>query len=154
MTTERKLDIFELLLKIDRKDYGIWETLTDDQKKEFSPLIVMRWMAGMTDPQQLIFLNELVNPLVFNLHDKELMIKLLTVCSNGKSKRYSWINYKVNGARKKRASVQLVAKHYQMSYKDAEDSMKLLTDDDIMDIAGLQGLQKDELTELKKDLKK
>ena len=31
---ERALDIFQLLGDIDKKNYGLWDKLTDEQKKE------------------------------------------------------------------------------------------------------------------------
>jgi hypothetical protein len=42
MAKERALDVFQLLAQIDSKNYEIWDSLNDDQKKEFSPLVVMR----------------------------------------------------------------------------------------------------------------
>lgn len=154
MAKERSLDIFDLLAQIDRKNYDIWDKLTEEQKKELSPLVVMRWMAGMSDPMQLIFLNEIVNPTVFPLGThKELLLKLLTVCSNGKSKRYQWINYKLSGERKAKTSTRLIAEHYGLSIKDAEDARRLFTNEDLMELAELQGFQKDELSALKRELK-
>ena len=152
MAKERALDIFQLLGEIDKKNYGLWDSLTEDQKKEFSALVTMRWMAGTTDERQIILLNEVVNVSVFNLpKHEELMMKLLTVCSSGSKKRYSWINYKLSGAKKKKA-VELIAEHYQMSLKDAEDTVKLFTPDEIIELGEDMGLQKDELKLLKKEV--
>lgn len=155
MAKERALDVFELLGKLDRKDYEIWDALTDEQKKEFSPLVVMRWMAGCSDPVQIIFLNEIVNTSVFQLGDhKELLMKLLAVCSNGKSKRYSWINYKVSSGTKKSKKVNdLIAAHYHMSLKEADEARKLFSDAEIIELAEMHGLQKEEINEIKKELK-
>lgn len=156
MAKDRALDIFTLLEQVDRKNYHIWDSLTEDQRKEFSPLIALRWMAGCTDPVQIIFLNELINPTVFTFgpEKKELLLKLLTVCSNGKPKRYQWINYKLGGSSKKmKKAVELVMNHYRLSPKEAEDSRRLFSDDEILALAEEQGLQKDEMLELKKELK-
>ena len=151
---QRSLDIFTLLEQIDRKNYSIWDSLTDEQKKEFSPLVTLRWMAGCSDPVQLIFLNEIVNPTVFTMGEhKEFLLKLLTVCSNGKPKRYQWINYKLGGSKKMKKSVELVMNHYRLSPKEAEDTRRLFSDEEILELAEAQGLQKDEIGELKKELK-
>lgn len=152
---ERALDVFGLLSQIDSKDYDIWDKLTAEQKKEFSPLVTMRWMAGMGDPVQLIFLNEIVNTSVFQLGDahKEFLLKLLTVCSNGKSKRYGWVNYKVSSGKKNKRSVELIAEHYKLSLNEAQESRALFSPEEILELAELQGLQKDEIAELKKELK-
>jgi len=154
MAKERTLDIFQLLSEIDRKNYSLWDSLSDEQKKEFSPLVTMRWMAGTTDQRQLIFLNEIVNTSVFDIGDhKELLLKLLTVCSSGSHQRYSWINYRLSGTSKKsKLSTSLVAEHYRLSMKEAEDVVKLLSPAEIVEIGELQGLQKDELKDLKKEV--
>lgn len=150
---ERALDIFQLLGQIDAKNYGIWDTLTPEQQKEFSPLVTMRWMSSCNDPFQLIMLNEIVNPTVFNLPDhKEFLLKLLTVCSNGKNKRYGWVNYKAGGTKKAKMSVQLIAEHYNMSLVEASDSVRLFSAAEIFELGEMHGLQKDELKNLKKEL--
>ena len=153
MAKERALDIFALLGDIDRKKYDLWEGFTDEQKKEFSPLVTMRWMAGTTSPLQMIMLNELVNVTLFNIggDHKEFMLKLLTVCSDGNQKRYTWSNYKTSGSKKKQ-SVELIATHYNLSLKEAEDSLKLFTPEEIMELGEIHGLQKDELKALKKEV--
>jgi hypothetical protein len=155
MAKERALDIFALLDQVDRKNYHIWDSLTEEQRKEFSPLVALRWMAGCTDPVQIIFLNELVNPTVFTFgqEKKELLLKLLTVCSNGKPKRYQWINYKMGGSKKMRRSVELIMNHYRMSPSEAEDSRRLFSEEEILELAEAEGLQKDEILELKKEFK-
>lgn len=149
----RALDIFTLLGEVDRKNYGLWDSLSEDQKKEFSALVTMRWMAGTTDQRQIIFLNEVVNTSLFNIGEhKELLLKLLTVCSSGSTKRYSWINYKLSGSKKNKMSVELVAEHYNMSTKEAEDAVRLFSPDELMELGELQGWQKDELAKLKKEV--
>jgi len=152
LAKERALDIFMLLGEIDKKNYNVWDSLSEDQKKEFSALVTMRWMAGTTDERQIIFLNEVVNLAVFNLPDhRELLLKLLTVCSSGETRRYTWINYKLGGAKKNKKAVELIAEHYQMSLRDAEDTVRLFSPDEIMELGEDCGLQKDELKLLKKE---
>jgi hypothetical protein len=154
-TKERALDIFWLLDQFNRKDYSLWEKLTDEQKKEFSPLVVMRWLAGTDDPAQLIFLNEIVNVSIFSLpNHPELLFKLLQVCCQGATRRHSWINYKVSGSSKKsKRSVELIAAHYHLTLKEAEDSRRLFSPEEILELGELHGLQKEELNELKKEIK-
>jgi hypothetical protein len=151
---ERALDIFMLLGELDKKNYYIWDALSEDQQKEFSALVTMRWMAGTTDQRQLIMLNEIVNTSVFSLPDRrELMMKLLAVCSSGDKKRYSWINYKLSSAKKNKMAIQLISEHYGMSIKDAEDTLRLFSADEIMELGEACGLQKEELQLLKKEIK-
>jgi hypothetical protein len=153
MAKERALDIFHLMGEIDKKKYDIWDKLNDDQKKEFSALITMRWMAGTTDERQIIFLNELVNLAVFSLPEhKQLLMELLTVCSSGKPKRYSWVNYKLTAGSKKKLAVQLVADHYNLSLKEAEDSVLQFSTEELLELAEIQGWQKEDLKNLKKEV--
>ena len=155
MAKERSIDIFTLLEQIDRKNYQIWDSLTEEQRKEFSPLVTLRWMAGTTDPVQLIFLNEIMNPTIFTLGDKkEFLLKLLTVCSNGKLKRYQWINYKVGGSKKMKKSVELIANHYKLGPKEAEDTRRLFNEEELIELAEANGWQKDEIKELLGELRK
>lgn len=153
MSKERALDIFALLPQLDQKNRQIWDTLTDQQKKEFSALVTMRWMCGTTDVTQLMLLNEVVNTKVFALgHKPELLIKLLAACGSGRPKRYSWIKYKVAGGKKTKRSIQLIIDHYGMSAAEAEESRLLFSDEELLELAQEQGLQRDELNELKKEL--
>ena len=154
MAKERALDVFMLLGEIDRKNYGLWDTLSEEQKKEFSPLVTMRWMAGTTDQRQIIFLNEIVNMAVFNIGEhKELLLKLLMVCSSGNKQRYNWINYKLGGTKKAKRAVELVADQYHMSLKEAADAIKLFSPQELMDLGEAHGLQKDELKDLLKEIR-
>jgi len=147
---ERALDIFALLSQIDKKNYQIWDSLTEAQQKEFSPLIVMRWMSGTSDPFQIIMLNEVVNPYVFELN-KELLLKLLGVCSNGKQKRYSWVNLKTVG-KKQKTAVELIEQYYEMTTREALDVLPMFSSEELMELAEELGLQKDELKNFKKEL--
>jgi len=152
-TKEHALDIFKVLGELDRKNYNLWDKLTPEEQKGFSPLIAMRWMAGTTDQRQLVFLNEIVNMTVFNIGaHKELLMKLLAVCSSGETKRYSWINFKVGGAKKSKRSVELISEHYGMSLKDAEDTLRLFSPEELMFLGEAAGLQKEELKLLKKEV--
>jgi hypothetical protein len=154
-TKERSLDIFTLLDQIDRKNFDIWESLTEEQRKDFSPLVVMRWMSGSSSIRQTVFLNEIVNPVVFSLGDhKEFLMKLLTVCSSGEKKRYSWKNYKLSGSKNSKHAVELISSYYNLSLKEAEDSLKLFSPEEILELGELHGLQKDELRNLKKEVSK
>jgi len=50
-TKERKLDLFqEVLPAITRRDFGFYNSMTEEQKKEFSPWLVQRWCTGADDP--------------------------------------------------------------------------------------------------------
>lgn len=155
MAKERALDLFQLLGQIDRKDYHIWQSLTSEQQKEFSAYMTLMWMAGTTDPFQILMLNEVVNTTLFSLPEhRELMLKLLAVCSNGQSKRYTWVKYKLGGnGTKVKLAIKLLMEHHRYSEKEAEDVYPLYSTAELIELAESQGWQKDELKDLAKELK-
>ena len=49
MASERKLDLFWLLGEMNKKNYGVWDTLDEDQKKELSLYTLTMWLASTND---------------------------------------------------------------------------------------------------------
>lgn len=48
-------DLFEALVALDKKDYGYYDRLTEEQKKKFVPFMMVHWMSavkGSKDIQQ------------------------------------------------------------------------------------------------------
>src|SRR5271157_4202027 len=91
-----KLDIFDLLGKLNSPHSGdIYSKLSDEEKKGFAPLVVMRWMSGTSDKRQIMMLNEFVNPYIFALgKHPHLLMMLLQVASSKTQKRYNWLGIK------------------------------------------------------------
>lgn len=151
MAKERALDIFWLLGQLDRKNFNLWSELTEEQRKEVSPYVILRWLMGTDEPEQLIKLAELANSSLFDLADKkELMLMVLAASTVGGPKRYSWVTPK--GAAKSGRAVQLIAQTYRMPLKHATDVRPLFAAADIVALAEAQGWQKDELKDLQKEL--
>lgn len=148
-----KLDIFKLLGRLDKGDYHVWEKLSDEERKGFSSLVTMRWMSGTSDARQVVFLNELVNPMIFNLSDHpELQMKLLAIASSKQNKRYKWLSMKTT--RKVKPKILNVIKEYlEYSSKDAEEASVLISNEDIISMAEELGYQPDEIKNIKKELK-
>lgn len=44
-----KLDIKKVLAAVDSKDYNFYDNLTDDERKSFSPYVLMRYISNTTD---------------------------------------------------------------------------------------------------------
>lgn len=152
MAKEFALDIFQLLGNIDKGNLAIWPTLTEEQRKSFAPLVVMRWMSGTSDDRQIIFLNEFVNKMVFTIgNHKELMMQLLAVSSSKQPRRYQWLAAKSGG--KKHKGMDVVCEYYGYGIRDAKEALKVLTNDDIIEMAEELGYQKDQIAKLKKELK-
>lgn len=151
---ERKLDIFQLLNGLSKGDVSVYHSLSDQEKKEVLPLIVMRWMSGTIDERQIVFLNELVNPFVFPFYKhKDLLVDLLAVCGPGTSRRYTW-----NKALSKKKSahpkaVEVIKQYFHYNTVGANEALGILSADDIVDYAQQLGWQPDDISKLKKELK-
>lgn len=50
-----KLDMNLLLEKIDMADYGYYDSLSDKEKKHFTPYTVLRWVSALDDSVQLTY---------------------------------------------------------------------------------------------------
>jgi hypothetical protein len=93
---ERKLDIFDVLRATDRRDGNWLNQQSDDARKEFTPLVVMRWAATVVDGPEsaymLYMVNERVNCdlYVFYRHP-DLVFRLLASCGLGKVKKHQWL---------------------------------------------------------------
>jgi hypothetical protein len=85
-----KLDIKKELNAVDLKNYKFYENLSDDEKKAFSPFVLMRYTSnvqGDSDTQEwfLDTTNEMVNKhhWVFSKDHKELLWKLYATVGTG-----------------------------------------------------------------------
>jgi len=153
-TPTRKLDIFKVLNMISTKNTKGYENLSEEEKKGFLPVIVTRWLSGTSNPTQIIYINELVNPFVFSLHKHpQLLYDLMTLCGPNKPQRYYWNKTVSSKSTKLPVTVGVVRDQFGYNTKHALEALPLLSNDDIMEYAEDLGLQKDDITKLKKELK-
>lgn len=151
---ERKLDIFRVLKEADLKHTDFYASLTEEERKNFLPFLVTRWLSGTPNRRQIIFLNELVNPFTFSLvGHKELLWKLMTVCTSGKPQRYFWNKLPSKANSSKPISVQVVAEYFQLPTKDAQEAIACLSGNDVLDMAEELGRQPEEIAKLRKEYK-
>jgi hypothetical protein len=123
-----KLDIKRELSAVDHKNYDFYDKLTDDEKKAFSPYILMRYVSnvqGDRDTQEwfLEMTNELVNKNHWTLSKdhKPLLWKLFAGTGTGAS---AYHPYLAGGKKEKAVKIEkLLAEIYPA--KKMED-IKLL----------------------------
>jgi hypothetical protein len=88
------LNIADVLSALDRRDIMYYNTLSDDDKKELSEWVLMRFMSSAnTNPDyHLLMINDMVN-VNFNIVNKhpELVWRLLSMCGAGDKKYHPWI---------------------------------------------------------------
>lgn len=144
----KKIDIFEVLRKIDECDVVYFQNLSEEEMKSIQPLVIMRWMTGTKDTTQIQRLNTISNSFIFSLQkEKMLLIKLLMASSTSK-KTYKWYGKKQSGIMPK-SNVEIIMDYYNCSKKEAVEAVKLLSKDDILELAAELGYQKDDMTGIK-----
>jgi len=132
MVVQRKLDLFnEILPAIDRKDYDFYDRLTDEQKKEIQPLLLLRWGASIdiNDPILLHYylasFNHHANKNFFNLYKHPKLQWLMIAASSpnlGKYRR-KWLGKKKTKDPKDEIKKQLASIY--PTYK--EDDIEVLS---------------------------
>ena len=148
-----RLNIFELLENIDKQNINYFKNLSDREKKQFVPVVVMQWLSCTSDPSQIVLLNEIVNKRIFSLYKHpELMYYLMTTCTSGSKKFYKWKKPTKRNVKYPK-SVEVIKEALEYSTKRAMESLPMLSNDDILDIARDLGYQQDKLKELTKELK-
>ena len=153
MATNYKLDIFDLLGKINSPKSGdIYAKLSDEERKGFAPLIVMRWMSGTSDERQIILLNEFVNKSVFSLaKHPHLLMQLLQVASSKTNKRYQWLGIK--SKKKNVESMRVVGEYYEMSEREVKLLNPFPTQEEMIQMAEELGWEKEDIKKLEKEFK-
>jgi len=150
---EYKLDIFECLSQISKKNIHYYDNLSDEQKKGFLSLIISRWVYGTPHELQILLLNQVVNPYLFSLNKHpSLIYKLLTTTSVRPNTVYRWKAKQQDI--KFPLSINVISKYYGISKREAILHLPNYTAPDILTMCADIGLQTDELKNLKIELKK
>ena len=153
-TKQYKVDIFDILDNLNAKNRNYYPSLKDEEKKAIPMPVVMRWLTGTSNPRQIVFINELVNPFVFSLSKHpELIMDLMMSCTSGSKVRYRYPKLAKKKASGTPKLVQTIQEYFGYNSKHAEDALGILEDDDILDYASQLGYQKDDIKIIKKELK-
>ena len=150
-STPPKLDIFRVLAAAGRKNTDFYSTLTPEEQKAMQPILVTRWMSGTQRADQIVYLNEIINPFVFSLSShKQLLWHLMTIASVAGNQKCNWIKSPAKTT-KKAISASVVSQYYKYSTSRAIDALALLTVEDILEMGVDLGCQTDELAKIKKE---
>lgn len=119
-----KLNITNEMREFDRKNRAFYDDLTEEERKKFSPFLMIRWgsaVDGSRDLQEfyVIAVNERLNKHFFNINTarhKKLQWLMATSVSPGLgTHRHSWIapKKKESGASAKRKQLAEIFPHYK-----------------------------------------
>jgi hypothetical protein len=121
---KHKLDLFKVVLPaLDRGDKEFFNSLTPEEKKDFSPLILMRWMSFLGDQSNkkewaILAVNDLVNIGFWQLskNHKELQHLLLCVGSLGTKQYHQWVPVKT-----RKGENSAINEFFREIYPDSND---------------------------------
>jgi hypothetical protein len=147
-----KLDIFDLLRRVDAKEADIYSRLSADERTGFSALIAQRWLSGTKDTGQVIALANFSNRAVFSLaRHPHLQLLLLQACASGRQHRYAWLPFGPKTGH--RLYDKAVMEFLGVSNRELRQLDPQPTSAEAIEMATQLGWQKEELAALEKELK-
>lgn len=119
-----KLNIANEMKMFDRKSREFYDQLTDEEKRKFSPYLMIRWGSAVEGSRELqefyvIATNERLNKHFFNVngtrHKKLHWLMATAVSPDLGTHRHTWIapKKKESGASAKRRQLAEIFPHYQ-----------------------------------------
>lgn len=149
----RKLDIFKLINRyLDKNEHAVYKTLTEDEKKEFSPFMIMEWMRSTNNKLQLMLVNEFLNQYVFSLaKHPDLLSGIIEATTIKGPCRFSW--YKSKSYKNHKMISNVVSTYYNISERESEYYLPFINADDLYSIAEYLGLSDDNMKKLKLEIK-
>lgn len=121
------LTLFQVLDEIERKNYFIWDQLNASERKQFYPVVLLKWMAGSgVDPCKL----QRINTHFFAKPPKDQFLLLATAGAQG-NKRWKWVAKKASPVEKELAAIQYV---YNTNLRQAQQTIPLLSTQELEDV--------------------
>lgn len=142
-----KLTIKSETAALDRKDQGFYDSLTDEEKKKFSPYLMLRYSAsveGSADLQAwyLMATNERVNKNFFDIstsqHKKLQWLMCTTVSPAMGNQRHYWLGTKKSD-RDNKAIKFLTSLYPELKSDDIELLAELNSKEDLRNMARQHG---------------
>lgn len=148
-----KNDIFSIMAALDKGDYFVYDKLSPEERKEAPIFMLLKWMCATSDDSQILRMNAIVNPIIFNTYKHDsLHMKLLAIASNKKSKKYTWIKQKSSSNKKQKLAINVIKEYYNISEKEALLAISSLDKKEIIEMCEVLGYQKEEIAKIKKEL--
>lgn len=149
-----KLDVFEVLNAIDRRDMTFFDRLSEEERKGFSPYVVLRWLSSVNGPMAehyLVLANELVNIDFQALKDyPDLIYRLMAACGAGRKQNRTgcWVKPPQRGKSPARLQAFLETQHPLASTQEIDMLLNLHTLETFEDLVYQTGCSDQEAAEL------
>lgn len=145
----RTVNIFDVLKKIDTRQEDYYDALSDAEQKQLHPLVLTRWLSGVSDPSVILMLNHTTNRYNFALSNhKPLLMRMLLLAASGRSRRYQWLPKVTEKTNSK--AIQVLRQYYSCSEREAKMYVTQHSQDEIIQMANFLGWQKDDVKTLTK----
>lgn len=163
MSSEKLLNNKDVLENIDIRNASYYDTLTDEQKKEFSPFIIMKMASSVEDKSKLDTIYhyiKLANVVNINLWDpimkshQKLQWLLLSIVGCGKKVYHPWINVTNNRNNKSKIDLLIERRYPGINRMELKLLKKKLSKDDIIEIMHRFGMQDSDMNDIIKELEK
>lgn len=147
MAKAYKNNIFEVIKQMDYKNYGYYDSLSDDLKKEIQPYTLLRWEScasgNENSHKELTLKANRVNEHFWELSKyKDLQWKMLCTCGTKQWTKHQWISISSTTLDKRSKKYTVVREFYKsLNNEDFDIVYKSLTDDDIETIFQNLGLK-------------
>ena len=157
---EYKLDIKEVLGAIDRGDLSYYTSLTEEERKAYVPLVIMRWLSALPDQNPskqwaVVATNDLVNVGFWELSKHpELQHMLMCAAGTGRRQFHEWIPAGGRRSKTKKLDEYLLARHPDADHDELDLLRQTLDRKSFKEHLEQEGLADKEIKELLDELKK
>jgi len=135
-----KLDIFRVLEALDKKDYGFYDRLDDEEKKGFSAFLALKWLSSVSNGKEMQHYyiaasNHYANTHLFTVskHPK-LQWLMLCAASPGVGKlRHEWIKTNKTGKTDNSKFNKLSELYPNYKYDDIAVLCEIISDKEVND---------------------
>lgn len=150
MSSERKIDLKQLFASLSQKQRNYFTNFDQQQQNEFQPLIIQRFLSGVSDPSQIVLLNTFCNPYIFALYQHKQLLALLLLAVNS----HKYFRWKKCGTDPSTPNcIRVIQQTYNYNKQHALEVLEILTADHILQFAKDLGYQKDEIAKIRQELK-
>lgn len=156
---ERKLDLFELIRRAENRDFSYYDSLSEEEQKEFQPWVAMRFMSSAPNENfqhaSALLMTDVVLNADFTLisKDKAFFYRLMCVAGGGEPKRHSMIR-PPSSKMKPQIVNELFAELIEepMTASEIDTFMKInnISTKDLLEVAEDMGWDRDKIKLLKK----